>query len=68
MRYIDPDVMLIDDYKLKQDGEIESLKRTDDKKDVFYATDKGGKVDETKSITVEKGVLDNVKEGTTSTL
>ncbi|MFD2784160.1 JAB-like toxin 1 domain-containing protein [Hymenobacter rubripertinctus] len=63
IRYIDPDGMSPDDYQLKTDGDTQLLRRTDDKKDVLFATDKQGNVDKDKSIEVEKGILDNKSQG-----
>ena len=64
IRFIDPDGMeATDDYKLNKKGVIALIKKTDDKTDKLYATDKKGNVDPKKSITVSKGVLNNVKTG-----
>jgi RHS repeat-associated protein len=64
IRFIDPDGMApTDDYQLKRNGAIELIKKTDDKTDKLIATDKDGKLDNSKTPTVEKGVLDN--KGTT---
>jgi RHS repeat-associated protein len=53
-----------DDYKLMQDGKIEFVKKTDDKTtDKLYATDTKGEVNKDKSITVQKGILNNVQSG-----
>jgi RHS repeat-associated protein len=59
IRFIDPDGMgVTDDYKLKRDGHFELVKKTDDKTDKLYATNKDGSVNKEKSIEVEKGILD----------
>ncbi|MDR6338931.1 RHS repeat-associated protein [Filimonas zeae] len=50
-----------DDYKLKQDGNIELVKTTNDKTDKLYATDQNGNVNKDKSITVQKGIINNVQ-------
>jgi RHS repeat-associated protein len=52
-----------DDYQLKKDGEIELIKKTDDKTDKLFANDNKGNIDKNKSITVEKGILNNVGNG-----
>lgn len=52
-----------DDYKLSKKGVISLIKKTDDKTDKLYATDKKGNVDKNKSITVSKGVLNNIQKG-----
>lgn len=62
IRFIDPDGMApLDDYKLKKDGYIELLKRTNDKTDRLYATDSKGRVDKAKSIEVKKGAISNIR-------
>lgn len=64
IRFEDPDGMAPqDDYKLLKNGNIELIKKTDDKTDKLYATDKKGNVKKNKSITVEKGVLDKPANG-----
>ena len=66
MRFVDPDGMMpLDDYKLLQDGKIEMVKRTNDDFDVLYATDKGGEIDKSKLITVDKEVLRESQPPTT---
>jgi len=57
IRFIDPDGMRIDDYKLNQDGSIEFVKKTDSSTDELYATKPNGKIDESKSISVSKGTF-----------
>jgi RHS repeat-associated protein len=47
-----------DDYKLKRDGNIEFVRRTDDEVDKLYATNQDGSINKDKSIDVHKGVLD----------
>ncbi|HET7116643.1 MAG TPA: RHS repeat-associated core domain-containing protein, partial [Hanamia sp.] len=65
IRFIDPDGMApTDDYKLRKNGEIQLIKKTDDKTDKLYATDSKGNVNKNKSLTVEKGVLNSGKSGT----
>jgi RHS repeat-associated protein len=63
IRHIDPDGMApLDNFKLdKNSGEISLISKTDDKTDKLFASDDKGNVDKSKSITVEKGVLNNVK-------
>ena len=62
IRFIDPDGMApTDDYKLKKDGHIVLVKKTDDKTDKIYASNDKGEVDETKSITVDKSVTASIK-------
>ena len=63
LRFIDPDGMLEDDYQLKENGEIELIRKTDDKTDKLYVSDSKGEVNKDKSIEVQKGVLDNVQSG-----
>jgi RHS repeat-associated protein len=64
IRFIDPDGMeATDEYKLRKNGHIQLIKKTDDKTDKLYATDAKGNVNKNKSITVSKGVLNNVKSG-----
>jgi RHS repeat-associated protein len=64
IRFIDPDGMeATDDYKLLKNGKIKLVQKTDDKTDKLYATDKNGNVDNTKSVTVQKGVVNTAKEG-----
>jgi hypothetical protein len=53
-----------DDYKLSRNGKIQLIQKTDDKTDKLYATDKQGNVNKDKSITVSKGVLNNIQAGT----
>ena len=60
IRYIDPTGLLEDDYGLDKDGNITLLRETDDKTDKLIVLDnKGAETD--KSIEVEKGILNNVK-------
>jgi len=54
VRYIDPDGMDMDDYQLKDDGKIDLIQKTDDKKDVLYATDEDGNADKNNSIRLIK--------------
>ncbi|HNA96099.1 MAG TPA: RHS repeat-associated core domain-containing protein [Chitinophagaceae bacterium] len=61
IRFIDPDGMApSDDYKLKKDGRIELIKKTEDKNDKLYASNDKGEVDKTNSITVEKSVTNSM--------
>lgn len=53
-----------DNYKLKQDGNIELVKTTKDKTDTLYATDKNGDVNKENSIIVQKGIINNVQNNT----
>ncbi|MEC5174251.1 RHS repeat-associated core domain-containing protein [Chryseobacterium nepalense] len=51
----DPDGMDVkNDYKLLQNGQVQLIERNNDKSDTLYATDKNGKVDKSKSVTVKK--------------
>ena len=59
----DPTGMAPNDYKVNQDGKIEFVKTTDDDHDVLYATDDDGEINKDKSITVKKGILNNIKTG-----
>jgi hypothetical protein len=56
--------MVVDDYRLNQNGSVEFIRATNDENDVLYATNVAGIVDPTKSISVAKGVLNNVGSGT----
>lgn len=60
IRYIDPSGLLEDDYGLDKDGNITLLRETDDKTDKLIALDDKG-VETDKTIEVEKGILNNVK-------
>ncbi len=67
IRFIDPDGMeATDDYKLKKNGHIELMQKTDDKTDKLYASKDNGDVDKTKSVEVKKGVLDKQADVKTS--
>jgi RHS repeat-associated protein len=58
-----------DDYKVDhQKGNITLEKKTNDDHDVLYATDKDGKIDKDKSITVDKGVLNKADNGGTGSV
>ncbi len=60
IRFVDPDGMApTDDYKLLKNGVIELVAKTDDKTDKLYATSANGEIDKSKSLTIEKGILDN---------
>ncbi|MFP7657872.1 RHS repeat-associated core domain-containing protein, partial [Chryseobacterium proteolyticum] len=51
----DPDGMDVkNDYKLLQNGQVRLIRETNDNSDTLYATDKNGKVDNSKSVTVAK--------------
>jgi RHS repeat-associated protein len=64
IRFLDPDGMKPeDDYQLKRDGSIQLLRKTDDKTDKLIATDKSGTIDNSQTLTVAKGILEN--KGTT---
>ena len=71
--YNDPTGLLEDDYGVDADGNIELIKKTDEKVDRLFAVDdsgakkdvnNSGEVDNSDSVEVKKGVLGNVKEGT----
>jgi RHS repeat-associated protein len=65
LRFIDPDGMsATDDYKLKKDGIIQLVRKTSDKTDKLFATNSKGEVNKSKSITVSKGILNNVQSQT----
>ena len=65
IRFTDPDGMEPeDDYKLKRNGAIEFVRKTNDKTDKLYATEKNGDINKNKSITVAKGILNNPITGT----
>ena len=75
LRFIDPDGMQGEDiYKLDKGGNISFVKATDDDHDTLYAvnntkpysTDNSGDIDYSKSIDVEKGVLNNIEQATNS--
>jgi hypothetical protein len=57
IRLTDPDGMSVDDYKLKQDGRIELVKKTNDKTDKIYATNSKGDVVKNKSLEVSKSFM-----------
>jgi RHS repeat-associated protein len=59
LRFIDPDGMLEDDYKLKQDGSIEFVKSTNSTTDELYATKGDGTINKDNSISVKKGTFSN---------
>ena len=66
IRFIDVDGMYAappHDYSVGLRGEIELIRKTDDDHDVLYKKEENGAIDKTKSINVEKGVLDNIKTG-----
>jgi hypothetical protein len=66
-RYLDPDGMEAkDDYKLTRKGNIELIKKTDDKMDRIYATNIDGTIQKSNSISVSKDVLESGKETTHS--
>jgi RHS repeat-associated protein len=71
MKFIDPDGMLEDDYGVDQDGNFQLLKRTNDNFDRVYAIDSKGnkkdtdgnkKVDDKDSVTVAKGIVNQMTE------
>ena len=65
IRFIDPDGMApTDDYRLKKSGNIVLVKKTDDKTDKLYASGSKGNVDKSKSVTLDKGILNIGKTGT----
>lgn len=57
MRFIDPDGMMVDDYKLLKDGNIQKVRTTNSSTDNLYASKENGAVDLTKKITLPKGSL-----------
>jgi RHS repeat-associated protein len=57
LKFIDPNGMWIDDYKLNQNGQIEFVGFTDSKTDELYATNKDGAIDKEKTISVKKGTF-----------
>ncbi|MBO9675317.1 MAG: hypothetical protein J7577_17855, partial [Sphingobacteriaceae bacterium] len=62
IRFIDPDGMApVDEYSVGIRGEIELVKKTDDDFDVLYKKEENGNIDKSKSITLEKGILNNIK-------
>ena len=58
IRNVDPSGALDDDYSVDKSGNIKLEKKTDDKTDKIYAKDEKGKIDKSKSIEVDKGILD----------
>jgi len=62
IRFIDPNGMVVDDYQLDKNGDINLIKKTKDDHDVLYASKGDRSIDRSKSINVEKGVLNNVKK------
>ena len=59
LRFIDPDGMNEDDYRLNKDGSIELERRTDDPTDRIYATKSDGSIDKDKSIIVSKDFIES---------
>ena len=60
--YVDPDGRSLDDYKLKQDGNLELIElKTDDKNDKIFATDKADRPIEDKGIEVDKSFIKSAK-------
>ncbi|WP_314059082.1 RHS repeat-associated core domain-containing protein [Empedobacter brevis] len=65
--FIDPDGMVAtppDDYQLLKNGKVELIRETEDNTDTLYASNTDGSVNENKSITVNKGTLDNIENTT----
>ena len=58
---VDPTGMVMDDYRLKKNGEIELMKKTNDNYDVIYAENEKGEVDLFKSIQIDKNILPSKK-------
>ena len=58
---VDPTGMVMDDYRLKKNGEIELMKKTNDNYDVIYAENEKGEVDLSKSIQIDKNILPSKK-------
>lgn len=56
--------MFVDNYSVDPDGNIKLEEKTDDKVDVLYTKESWDNGTKDKSVTVDKGVLDNVGEGT----
>jgi RHS repeat-associated protein len=63
LRFLDPDGMLENDYSIDKDGNVTLEKITDDKTDKVYAKNEDGTLDKSKSVELEKGVLQGEKEG-----
>lgn len=65
IRFVDPDGMAPTDiYQLdKRSGMIFLVQKTDDNFDVLYASNDKGQMNKNESVTVEKGVLDNIQNG-----
>jgi len=60
--FVDPDGRSLDDYKLKQNGEIELITtKPEDKTDRIYATDAADRPIEETSIEVEKSFMESKK-------
>ncbi|WP_334126987.1 JAB-like toxin 1 domain-containing protein [Empedobacter brevis] len=53
-----------DDYQLLKNGKVELIRETEDNTDTLYASNTDGSVNENKSITVNKGTLDNIENTT----
>jgi hypothetical protein len=59
IRFIDPDGMVVDDYSVDKKGNIKlEEKKPKDKTDHLYVKKDDGTLDKSKTIEVEKGVLD----------
>ena len=60
---VDPTGMVMDDYRLKKNGEIELMKKTNDNYDVIYAENEKGEVDLSKSIQIDKNIISSKQIG-----
>ena len=61
---VDPTGMVMDDYRLKKNGEIELMKKTNDNYDVIYAENEKGEIDLFNTISIDRGILSNKITGT----
>jgi uncharacterized protein RhaS with RHS repeats len=59
IRFIDPDGMNVDNYSLDKDGNIKLEQKTNDNFDILYTKESWDSGKKDKSITVDKGILDN---------
>ncbi|MCT2408599.1 cell well associated RhsD protein [Chryseobacterium antibioticum] len=70
IKNIDPDGRgVLDNFQLLQNGQVKLLERTQDQTDTLFASDKNGNVDKSKSVTVEKGIVGQLRyyrDGNTS--
>ena len=61
---VDPTGMVMDDYRLKKNGEIELMKKTNDNYDVIYAENEKGEIDLFNTFSIDRGILSNKITGT----